>query len=293
MFEKILVPVDFSDASRAALGHASRLASIGPGRLDLLHVVEHLLDAHPPFWTGEVALAEQLHAQAVQSAEHSMRELVEGFEAGAGVRVEGTVSSGTLPDTIAERARSVGASLLVVSTHGRTGPSRWLMGSVSERLLRSAPCPVWVARGSSGGPVAIERILVATDLSDHSRRALQLAARLAKEVSARLEAVYAWSAPFYADGAVLQADLFERIRDSARRDLAEFVSTCGLPSGCDVAQTVLSGPPAASLCQHAEDTSAELLVMGTHGRAGVRRMVLGSVAEATVRYAPCTALVVP
>jgi nucleotide-binding universal stress UspA family protein len=134
---------------------------------------------------------------------------------------------------------------------------------------------------------------VAADFSDHSRRALQLAAGLATALGAKLEVVYAWAAPFYSEAAAMHAELFERSREGARGDLAEFVKAAALPSALKVEQTIVSGPPTASLCQRAQEQSADLLVMGTHGHGGFKRMVLGSVAEATVRYAPCATLVVP
>jgi nucleotide-binding universal stress UspA family protein len=293
VFDKILVPVDFSDASATALGHGCLLAKHFGGRLELLHVVEHLLYSHPPFWTGEIALAEDLHREATERAQRSMRELVERTRTERGVEPEGSVISGAVPAAIVDHARDGGTELIVVSTHGRTGMSRWLMGSVSERLLRAAPCPVLVARGADGSVPEPRRILVATDLSDHSRRALELSARLAAKLGARLEVIYAWAAPFYGEGAAMHADLFQRIRESASAELAAFVSGVDVPSGLAIDQTVVSGPPTASICDRARESAADLLVMGSHGRSGFQRMVLGSIAESTVRYAPCATLVVP
>jgi nucleotide-binding universal stress UspA family protein len=116
---------------------------------------------------------------------------------------------------------------------------------------------------------------------------------LAAKLGARLEVIYAWAAPFYGEGAAMHADLFQRIRESASAELAAFVSGVDVPSGLAIDQTVVSGPPTASICDRARESAADLLVMGSHGRSGFQRMVLGSIAESTVRYAPCATLVVP
>src|SRR3954463_8088726 len=160
MFDKILVPIDFSEGARTALGPASQFAKLFGGTLELVHVVEELGQANPAFWAAEPALAGQLQRRAVSSAEAAMERLLPTLPLADGVRVRTRVLSGTLPGTLAEYAAESQASLMVISTHGRTGISRWLLGSVSERLLRAAPCPVLIARGGSEqGQPALRRVL--------------------------------------------------------------------------------------------------------------------------------------
>lgn len=293
MFDKILVPVDFSEQSRAAFGHGALFAAAFGGTLELVHVVEPVVQAHPPFWVGESALAGELHRQGLARAELQLQSLLPTLPAPSGAAAGARVLAGTLPEALVDYARESKADLMVVSTHGRTGFSRWLMGSVSERLLRQAPCPVLVARGGSAAEhPAIRRLLVAVDLSEHSRRALSAAGQIAERFGAVLEVFYVWAAPYYGEGAS-PAGLFERIRASARAELDEFVARAALPAGVVLERTIVSGTPTAKINERLDEQAPDLLVLGTHGHGGFKRLVLGSVAEATARYASAATLVIP
>ena len=293
MFERILVPVDFSEQSRSAFGHGALFASAFGGALELVHVVEHVVHSHPPFWIGEGALAGELHRQGLAQAELHLKQLLPTLPVPPGTRVGTRVLSGPLPGALVDYAEESSASLIVVSTHGRTGFSRWLMGSVSERLLRQAPCPVLVARGGSEAEhPSIKHLLVAVDLSEHSHRALAAAGQIADKLGATVEVFYVWAAPYYGEG-VTPAGLFERIRESARAELDEFVGQAQLPSGLALERTIVSGTATAKITERLHDRAPDLLVLGTHGHGGFKRMVLGSVAEATARYASVATLVIP
>jgi nucleotide-binding universal stress UspA family protein len=293
MFEKILVPVDLSEQSRSSLGHAVLLATAFASSLELVHVVELVEPTHPPFWSRELALANELHSRAVRSAESSLAQLLPLVGPVHGASVTSRVLSGSLPGTLVDHAAASGAGLIVVSTHGRTGFARWLLGSVSERLLRAAPCPVLVARGgSASAQPRLTRILVAVDLSEPSRRALSMAASIAAKFGAELQVLYVWAAPFYGEDAEQYAGLFERVREQARTELDEFVASSGAAASIDVGRTIVSGTPSAEILEWARHTKPDLLVLGTHGRGGIKRLVLGSVAEATARYSECATLVV-
>ncbi len=293
MFDRILVPVDFSEQSHSAFGHGALFARTFGGEIALCHVVEPVVHAHPPFWLGEVDLARELEQQAQESAERALAKLLPSLPVSPGTRVTPHVLSGVLPAALVEYAEQWRAELMVVSTHGRTGLSRWLMGSVSERLLRASPCPVLVARGGSGQVLPkVKRVLVAVDLSDVSRRALQTAAHVAAKFAAELDVSYVWAAPYYEGNTSSAPGLFERIREHARAELDEFVAQSNLDAGMTIARTIVSGAPGAKIIDRVREFGADLLVLGTHGHGGVKRMMLGSVAEAVVRYAPCAALVV-
>lgn len=293
MFEKILVPVDLSESSRSSLGHAVQFATAFGASLELVHVVELVESTNPLFWSRELALANELHSRAVRSAESSLEQLRPLVTLPHGALVTSRVLSGSLPGTLVDHATSTGVGLIVVSTHGRTGFARWLLGSVSERLLRAAPCPVLVARGgSASGQPNLARILVAVDLSEPSRRALSVAASIAAKFGAELQVLYVWAAPFYGEGAEHCSGLFDRVREQARTELDEFVASSSAAASIDVGRTIVSGTPSAEILEWAGHTKPDLLVLGTHGRGGIKRLVLGSVAEATARYAECATLVV-
>jgi nucleotide-binding universal stress UspA family protein len=249
-----------------------------------------VVHAHPSFWSAEPALADELHRQSLASAEKMLGELL-GVHQELGPDARGRVVSGSLPGALADYASEAKVDLIVTPTHGRTGFARWLMGSVSERLLRVAPCSVLVVREKH--PVvepSIRRVLVALDLSEHCRGALEAAGRIAGAFGASLEALHVIAVPTHAgpEG----ARLVERMSESAKLELEAFIGKSVLPGGVDVLRTVVPGTPTAAISERVAEQQPDLLVLGTHGYGGVKRLVLGSVAEATARYAGCTTLVV-
>jgi nucleotide-binding universal stress UspA family protein len=293
MYQQILVPVDFSEHASSALGHAALMARLTGGQLELVHVVEQAVLSHPSFWSAEPALADELHSQALGTARELIDRFIQEQSSTLGPGVSGRVVSGSVPGALVDYASESGAGLIVVSTHGRTGFARWLMGSVSERLLRVAPCSVLVVRGGRPGKAPeIRRILCAVDLSEHSRRALEVAAQLAHGLGASLEALHAWAVPFHVDAGASRDGLLDRMRDNAHAELDAFIARASLPSGVELSTSVVSGPPTAAITEHVASSHPDLLVLGTHGYGGVKRMVLGSVAEALARYSSCATLVV-
>jgi nucleotide-binding universal stress UspA family protein len=290
MFERILVPVDFSEHSALAFGHAGAFARAFHGQLELVHVVEHVVHAHPSFWSAEPGLADELHRQSIGSAESMLGELLR-VHPELGPNAHGRVVSGSLPGALADHASQANMSLIVTPTHGRTGFARWLMGSVSERLLRVAPCSVLVVRERHPVPEpSIKKVLVALDLTEHCRNALEAAARIASAFSASLEALHVIAVPSHA-GAEREG-LAARMRVSAEAELEAFLEKSALVGAEPVARKVLTGTPTAAISERVAELHPDLLVLGTHGNGGVKRLVLGSVAEATARYAGCTTLVV-
>ncbi|RMG47540.1 MAG: universal stress protein [Acidobacteria bacterium] len=146
----ILVPVDFSEHSRHGLETARDIARETGGRLVLVHVVPDLLPTFVPDIAG-FSDGELLHA----AVERARREL-EGFAPPGGLDapggVERRVEAGTVHAEIVRVAGEVGADLIVIATHGRTGARHLLLGSVAERVVRTAPCPVLVVK--PGAPPA-------------------------------------------------------------------------------------------------------------------------------------------
>jgi nucleotide-binding universal stress UspA family protein len=294
MFDRIIVPVDFSEGSRSAFGHGAAFAEAFGGVLELVHVVEHVGQTNPAFWTSEPGLAGELQQQALTLAEASMRQLLPHLPTTSAVKLQTRVLAGALPSTLSEHAADTHASLIVVASHGRTGLSRWLLGSVSERLLRSAHCPVLIVRGGSASlHPQLRRVLVAVDLSEHSRHALEVAGQIALRFGAALEILYVWAAPFYDAAEHFDAELFERIRQSARSEVDEFVASAGLSPELAVSVNITSGTPSQKIGERIQADAPDLLVLGSHGHGGFKRWILGSVAETTVRYASCATLVVP
>lgn len=145
--EKILAPVDFSDYSRAGLEHALTLARAFGATVRVAHFIEPARYVTPGLM---VKTADDEHVPVedfgIQWGEREMDRLLEGMDL-AGVPVDRAVRNGLPYEGICQMAREDGFDLLVMSSHGRTGFKRFLLGSVAERVLRGAHCPVLVVRG--------------------------------------------------------------------------------------------------------------------------------------------------
>ena len=148
----------------------------------------------------------------------------------------------------------------------------------------------------------LKRFLVTTDYSDCSRGALDAAVALAAAFGGSIDLVHVWSAPYFGpgygyDGAAIidpaeHQSLFDLIRKRAEEDMATFVAAVPVPSGVTLTSHVESGEPARKILDIAERDKPDLLVIGTHGRTGVKHAVMGSVAERVARQAPCPVLIV-
>jgi nucleotide-binding universal stress UspA family protein len=296
---RILVGTDFSPESQIALEHALRIAR---------HVRAHVILAHAgtAVDTADAALApdsaallqyERIMAEYTAENREHLAELV------AGVRTRGVEASirevEGFPDTgIAEAADHLDADLVVIGTHGRTGLKRLLLGSVAERVVRLCRRHVMVARppGPDGDATGYQRILVPTDFSPRAEMALEIAIELAAP-GAGLELLHAWSLPALTGSLVpgrVSESALEPVRasiEAGAREKGRELMARHARAGLDMELTVVHDQAARAIDQRAA-TGHDLIVMGGHGRRGLRRLILGSVAEATVRHAPCSVLVV-
>ncbi|MFT3723992.1 MAG: universal stress protein [Hyphomonadaceae bacterium] len=147
--------------------------------------------------------------------------------------------------------------------------------------------------------MAFDRILVPVDYSVHSLKAVGYAAELAQRLGANMDIVHVWDRPTYISDAVMvghgteQRSLAEMIRDNAKRDMDEFMSTVKLATGVNTSQRLLSGDPASAILKELGEQKYDLVVIGTHGRGGLAHLLLGSVAEKLVRLSTVPVLTVP
>lgn len=144
------------------------------------------------------------------------------------------------------------------------------------------------------------RILVPVDYSENSKASARFAAELAKTLGSTLDIVHVWDKPTYVSDAVVvrRADqdhcsLAELIRESAERDMTEFLASAALPTTVSAAHRLISGEPASTLVSELKQGNHDLVVVGTHGRTGLAHMLLGSVAEKLIRLSPVPVLTCP
>jgi nucleotide-binding universal stress UspA family protein len=294
---KILVGTDFSPESDVALEHAISIAQHVGAEVILAHAGTVIDTADAALAPESAALVEYERIVAEHAAENRTRltALVAAVR-GRGVAASERQVEG-FPDTsLSELAEEVDADLLVIGTHGRTGIKRLLLGSVAERVVRLCRRHVMVARPRTGEGAGYRRILVPTDFSRRGDRALSIAVELCAP-GGTVEVLHAWSLPALTGTLVpskLSENALEPVRASleasARRRADALIARLGNPP-VQLACTIVNDSPAKAIDERAQD-GHDLIVMSGHGRRGLRRLILGSVAEATVRHAPCSVIVV-
>jgi nucleotide-binding universal stress UspA family protein len=283
----IVVGVDFSDAGERALGVAIGLAQRAQAKLFLFHALEIPLPLFEPY---AVSLPADFVGEARKSAQEKLAKAEERARA-AGLTVSSRLGEMPAAASVSDYAREVGADWIVVGTHGYTGLKHVLLGSVAERTVKESPCSVLVVR-QAGSPLAPKQIVAATDFSAHGTAAVQAAADLARAHGAKLHIVHAADlrVPFVTPYEVAVPDaLITAAYDEARRQLGLLVDS--LP-GVTVTTELVTAPPHAAIDDAAKRLAADLVVTGSRGRSGLAHAVLGSVAERTVRHAPCSVLIV-
>jgi nucleotide-binding universal stress UspA family protein len=304
-FNRIVCPVDWSEYSRRALDHAVAIARWHGSRVSALHVYQIPAPAFiPEPAPGAVPLpaAEPVQAIGFSEAERARLEvsLRDWVKAAAmpGVSVETAVAEGfNVSTAILSHAAALGADLLVVATHGRSGFKRFVLGSVTEKLLRTSDCPVLVVPpdapdAAASRPVNYQRIVCAVDFSKATRPSLDIAASLAAEAGGRVTVAHVVEMPHEIPDTAMP-DLRDQraVRfQHARRQLKTL--TAPLRQSCGIDDMLLAGTPAHEILRLADEQQADLIVMGRQGRGAVERMLHGSVTQHVTRRATCPVLTV-
>lgn len=290
----VLVSTDFSEVSYEAVRHARDIAKADGATLALVHVVPKLAGV------ADQSMLDWLRDKAPKAAEQEklVRETLAGKAAElaeGGLLVATHLEEGEPHAAIVSCAERISANLIVIGSHGRTGIKRMLLGSVAEQVVRYAHCPVLVARpGPQDGPV-----VTGTDLSEAARPGLAEAARLAASSGSELHVFYVLNAGWFGHSgvglspaalaeAMSGSQAFTEAHEALQREID--LATKGLQ--VKTVSKVTLGDAAAILVQHAEDVGARLVVTATHGRTGLRRALIGSVAERIVRLSHTSVLVV-
>ena len=280
---KVLLATDGSEEAELAARTAIDLAGKTGSELHVVNVLvmppETLRDP-----VGTVAAREDFEREERERLD----ELVGRLEASGGAVGGAHFRVGSPATEIVAQAEETGAGLVVLGSRGLGAMSRALMGSVSDSVVRHAPCPTLVVREE---PLAFPtRILLATDGSEEARLAASTVADLAGGTDSELHVVTV--GPFVPTFLATTEEEPARLAREARRTLDEQV---GLIEAADgrVAQAHLKlGGAAEEIVALAEDVGAGLIAMGSRGRGGIRRALMGSVSERVVRHAHCAVMVI-
>jgi nucleotide-binding universal stress UspA family protein len=276
-FRSILVPLDGSRLAEQAIPVAQAIAQRARCKLKLVRVHQPSIVTHPGADYTKLELTRQkAEREYLKSVTTALREQL-------GRMVSSAVLRGSpVAQTLATYTRELGADLVVMTSHGRGGFSRAWLGSVTDQLIRSAEVPVLVVRAGEAGAARpaweAGEILVALDGSPLAEAALEPAIEVARLWDAELS--------------LLQVEFTALRRESAHeyvRDVAERVRESGVRAS---GVAVIGSNVPETLIELAQPERVSLMVVATHGRGGVRRMVLGSVADKVVRGAKVPVVVV-
>jgi len=287
-FKKILCPTDFSPGAQHAMRVAVRLASEHDAEL----VLAHAWYLPPTAIAGEFMYSGELVQQVSDEAERSLSEAVEEAAKLGARRVTSKLLSGPPWQQIVETAQNDAAcDLIVIGTRGRTGLARVLLGSVAELVIRHAPCSV-LAVHPDGGDQPFHHALCATDFSPSSRDAVNLGAALVQPGGAGITLLHVLELPVRYAGEPHEPELCRALDARASALLDKWTDGLAAKTAVPVSQRTRIGYAGAQvLAAVDDDPTIDLVAMGSHGRTGIARILLGSVAEKVARHARCPVLV--
>jgi nucleotide-binding universal stress UspA family protein len=275
---RILVPHDLDDSSNAAMEHAIALAWRFGAVLDVLHV-GHRTATVPTEFPSE------LDPDLEATTRERLRRITSRDETTPAVELH--VRVGSPHAEIIRFANERPTDLIVMGTHGRGALAHAVMGSVAERVVRGAACPVLTVRNPPQ-ELAVRKILVATDFGAASDTALAYGRTLAQMFKGRLDLLHVMPNPFL--GAMFGDP--HSVEAATRRQLRERLTDADRDTLGATAMLEVSDDPASTIIEHAKRAHIDFIVLGTHGRHSIDRLLTGSVAEHVVRHASCPVLTV-
>lgn len=297
MYERILVPLDTSALAEGVLSYAALLAKGLNARLELLRVIDPVRQDSPDTERGLFLerVVDGIHARAREYLDHAAAPLLE-----EGLKVSCTVREGDPASAIIEEADKEPGTLLAMSTHGRSGVARWLLGSVTDKVLHGSGTPMFIVRPPSQNDPApqktLETMIVPLDGSSTGEEILPHVVAIAKALSLNVTLVKAipTSEVFYDYGQYMsfRYEEFSTLLDEeALNYLSRLTQRLTEQQVASVQRKLVHGHVASAIVDVAQETPNALLAMTTHGRSGVGRWVLGSVTDRVVCHSGAPVLI--
>jgi len=284
MYDDILLPYDGSDGASEVLHHAAELAHWADATIHLLYVADTNRDS------VTVVDGDTVDALA-QEGEETVEEGAKTLET-LGVAHETDVVQGNPAPTVVDYADEFGLDLIVMPTHGREGVSRYLIGSVSEKVVRLADVPVLTVRMQPDESLAFPygSVLVPTDGSEAATHAAEHVVAFAAALDATVHALSVIDDSAFGGLDSSPADTDSEVAaENAVESVVAMAESAGVP---ETVEHVEHGSPVEVLLDTVEAEDLQAVGMGTTGRRGTDRILLGSVAEKTVRSAPVPVMTV-
>ncbi len=278
--KKILVPTDFSSNSKHALRIAATIAKRVKGRVELLHTNTAVAYAPPlpDYYVPEAYDMTEYYENAAEELYNLKRELTDTDEYDD-VKFETVVEEGFLYSTVRRIAEEDRADLIVMGTKGATGATEFFVGSNTEKVIRTSPCPV-LAVPENSGAFQLKTIVFPTTLR--------------KDQAGVFRALAEWQKHFPFEVKVLY--LNNPAGFDSNEDIENAVHTFAEEAGLKRVKPFVNGNTfneEASILQFAGQEHADLIVMGTHQRQGLSHLLFGSLTEDTVNHSDIPVLSVP
>jgi nucleotide-binding universal stress UspA family protein len=297
MYTRMLIPVDGSKTAEHVLPYARILARTLDLPVELMEVMDIAeLGRHIP--SDRASHLDTRVAEVERRSEEYLAQLAGSFP---GLKVTCTVERGRPEDVIIEKAAADKTTLLAMATHGRSGVSRWLLGSIAEKVLRGASNPLLLVRANESaateGEAALRSIIVPLDGSELAECALPTAVKFAHMLNLEMILFRAYELPasaYYGRENYLPdyEELTARVRDDASVYLEKKIDSIKADGLAKVSSVLVEGTGPDQIIEYARKSPDALITMCTHGWSGVKRWVLGSVTEKVVRHSGDPVLVV-
>jgi nucleotide-binding universal stress UspA family protein len=273
--KNILVPVDFKQSSEEAFMYAASVARIFNSRILLLHVI------------SESSLSSETEALILESVELKFKKLTERVGEDIRNRIERIVEWGVVFERIGHTAIVQDVNVVIAGSGNGSGDDRYQLGTNVEKLMRKNQVPLWIVKNGTRFPV--KKILCPVDFSDASERALHNAILLALRLQSNLTIMHVWS-KIDSYSPRLQHEVAEENqvrRIKTEKDFDDFLKRFDF-QGMPYQKLFLEGVAHQEILSVTETKEFDLLVMGTTGRTGLNRILMGSTTEKVTRELPCS-----
>ena len=289
---ELFVATDFSEHSRAAVKWGAHLAEQLGCSLTVGHVVDLAGDDH--LWSSLLKGPEELRETSEENARQQLEEFYAEHVDGGPQEVEYFTAHGRPQEVLGDVVKQREDVVLVIGSRGRTDNHDIPFGNTARRLVRSSPGPV-ILVPPEAALEPLDQIVVGADASAPSREAIRRAAWIAKAADSKVTAVYGYETPdtlAMARVMAAQGMEVEELVDQKRAEILEIIDNADAAEVVTDIETI-ENPAEQAIVEAASDLEAALIVVGTHGREGVKRFLLGNTAERVIRRSQCPVLVTP
>jgi nucleotide-binding universal stress UspA family protein len=289
MYTRMLIPLDGSKTAENVLPYGRILARTFQIPVELMEVLD-IAGMASHVAAEKARRLDTVVTEGERSSEQYLKKIASSF---SGVNVGCTVERGRPEDVIVEKAAADKTTLIAMATHGRSGMSRWLLGSIAEKVLRAATNPLLLVRASeealTEGEAVLRSIIVPLDGSELAESVLPTAVKFARLLNVGMVLFRAYELPasaYYGRENYLPnyEELKNRVKEQAQDYLDKRIEAIKAEGVQRVSSVLIEGSGPNEIIDYARKTPNALITMCTHGRSGVKRWVLGSVTEKVVRH---------